>query len=111
MTDAILVLTACASMEEAGRIAAAALEQRLAACATITPEVRSRFWWQGKLDAATEVPLTFKTTRDCFAALAELIGRMHSYELPEILAVPVEEGSAAYLAWINEQTAGSKLLG
>ncbi|MGH9413312.1 MAG: divalent-cation tolerance protein CutA [Terriglobales bacterium] len=109
MIDAILVSTTCASAEEAERIAAAVIEQRLAACATIGAPVRSRYRWQDQVETATEVPLTLKSKRDCFLPLAAAIQRLHSYKVPEILAVPVLDASPEYLAWITANTTCSPL--
>lgn len=109
MTNAILVCTSCASAEEAERIAAAVIDQRLAACASIGAPVVSRYRWKGKVETTTEVPLTLKTQRDGFGAVAALIRKLHSYKLPEIIAVPVVDGSPEYLAWLTANTACSPL--
>ncbi|MGH9488698.1 MAG: divalent-cation tolerance protein CutA [Terriglobales bacterium] len=105
MTDAIVVFTTCATAEEAERIAAAVVERKLAACASAGAPLRSHYRWRGKVETATEIPLTIKTAKDCFPALEAAIRELHSYETPEILALPVERGSAAYLAWIEAGTA------
>lgn len=107
MTNAILVCTNCASREEAERVAAAVIERRLAACASIGAPVVSRYRWEGKVETATEVPLTLKTQRYGFAGVAALIRKLHSYKLPEIIAVPVVDASPEYLAWIAANTACS----
>lgn len=78
------------------------LDQSLVACAAIGGEVESRYRWQGKLETAKEVPLTLKARRENWEAIEAEIRRLHSYEVPEVLAVPVEAGSAAYLAWLDE---------
>jgi periplasmic divalent cation tolerance protein len=78
------------------------LEQRLVACAAIGGEVESRYRWQGKLETAREVPLTLKALRENWATIEAEIRRLHSYAVPEVLAVAVEAGSAAYLAWLDE---------
>src|SRR6185437_12292922 len=101
-TDAILVLVACASPAEGEAIATALLERRLVACATIGGAVRSRYWWEGKIEAAEETPLLLKTLREHFPALETEIRRLHSYQVPEILAVSITAGSAPYLAWLAE---------
>lgn len=102
MTDKILVLTTCGSAEEAGRIARLLVESRLAACVSITPDTRSVYRWKGAIEESAEWSLTVKSRRDLFAQLSEEIRRLHSYETPEILAVPVIEGGADYLKWMDD---------
>jgi periplasmic divalent cation tolerance protein len=102
MTDRILVLTTCGSAEEAYRIARAIVESRLAACVAITPGIRSIYRWQGSLEESEEWALTIKSRSDLFGPLSEEIRQLHSYETPEILALPVLEGSAQYLRWMDE---------
>ncbi|MGH9480685.1 MAG: divalent-cation tolerance protein CutA [Terriglobales bacterium] len=100
----VLVHVMCASAAEAEAIAESMLVSRLAACATLGPEVRSRYRWQGGIESAAEVPLLLKTRRHCFAELERAIRRLHSYQVPEIVAVSVVEGSAAYLDWLAGET-------
>jgi len=102
MTDKIVVFTTCGSAGEAARIARALVESRLAACVAVTPKVRSVYHWRGALEESTEWALTIKTRRDLFAPLSEQIRRLHSYETPELLALPVVDGSADYLRWMDE---------
>lgn len=78
------------------------LDQQLVACAAIGAEVESRYRWQGKLETTTEVPLTLKAPRKNWEAIEAEIRRLHSYAVPEVLAVAVDAGSAAYLAWLDE---------
>jgi periplasmic divalent cation tolerance protein len=101
MTDRILVLTTCGSSDEAARIAHSLVDSRLAACVAIAPEVRSIYRWQGAIEESVEWALTIKSRRDLFAQLSEEIRRLHSYETPEILALPVLQGSAKYLQWMD----------
>ncbi len=101
MTDKILVLTTCGSAEEAGRIARTLVESRLAACAAITPGVRSVYHWQGAIEESEEWSLTIKSRSDLFAPLSAEIRRLHSYETPEILALPVIGGDADYMQWMD----------
>ncbi len=103
MTDKILVHTTCSSREEAERLARALVESRLAACVAITPGVTSVYRWQGAIEQSEEWALTIKTRRGLFDALKAELSRLHSYQVPEILAVPVLEGSEAYLAWMDEE--------
>jgi periplasmic divalent cation tolerance protein len=104
MTDKIVVLSACASDEEALRIARALVERRLAACVNVVPGVRSVYRWKGAVEEAAESLLVIKTT----AALVERLGvelrKLHSYELPEMVALPVAAGLAEYLEWIGAET-------
>jgi periplasmic divalent cation tolerance protein len=104
MTDKIIVLAACGSAEEAEIVARALVENRLAACASIVPGVRSIYRWQGAIEDAQEWLLIVKTTRELFERLQAEVRRLHSYELPEILAIQVAAGFEEYLNWIDEST-------
>jgi periplasmic divalent cation tolerance protein len=95
-----VVLTTTASAEEAERLARVLVEERLAACVSLVPSVRSFYRWQGKVEDSTETLLLIKTGTDQLAALEARIGALHSYETPEFLVLPVESGSAAYLDWL-----------
>ena len=105
MTDKIVVLSTCGSAEEAERIARRLLEDRLAACVNVIPQIRSYYRWQGKIEDATEHLLLIKTSREAFEPLRAVLESSHSYELPEVLALPVIAGSANYLAWIEGEIA------
>jgi periplasmic divalent cation tolerance protein len=102
MTDKKLALTTCSSLEEARRIAHALVERQLAACVNIIPQIESVYRWQGKIEAAAEWLLVIKTTAGAFDRLREAVSEMHSYEVPECIEIAVENGSAAYLQWIDE---------
>jgi periplasmic divalent cation tolerance protein len=102
--EAILVLITTATREEADRIARELVGQRLAACVNIIPQVRSIFSWENKVSDEEEVLLTVKTRRSRFRQLAVSVKALHSYRVPEIIAVPILEGSANYLSWIDEVT-------
>ena len=102
--DVIVVLITLASREEADRIARRLVEDRLAACVTIVPQVRSIFMWEQKLSQEDEVLLMVKSRRALFAQLAEAVKRLHSYSVPEIIALPVVMGSADYIRWVSEST-------
>ena len=102
--DAIVVLITAASREEADRIARRLVEDRLAACVTIVPQVRSIFMWEQKLSQEDEVLLLVKSRRARFTLLAEAVKRLHSYSVPEIIALPVVMGSADYIRWVSEST-------
>lgn len=110
MTDKIVVLTTCASTEEAQRVARALVEKRLAACINVIPGIRSVYRWKntdGKdaiLDEE-EVLLVIKTSRALMEELKDEIERLHSYEVPEVIALQVVDGSERYLAWMNRELA------
>ena len=103
MTDKIVVFSACDSEEQAGQIARALVEQRLAACVNIVPGARSIYRWKGQIEDAAEWLLIIKSRRDLMDALRAAIGKIHSYEVPELLAVPVVDGSESYLAWLDRE--------
>jgi periplasmic divalent cation tolerance protein len=103
MTDKIVVLVTCASLSEAKKIARALVERRLAACGNILDApVRSIYRWKGKIESAKEFVLMIKTSRRQFAALQDAVKHLHSYDVPEIIALPIAEGSPEYLTWISK---------
>ena len=103
MTDTVVVLCTFANEEEALRIGSALVEARLAACVNLLPGIRSIYRWKGEIEHADEALLLVKTTQQGFPALRERIKELHPYETPEIVAVPIVGGLAAYLGWIREQ--------
>ncbi|MDR2719493.1 MAG: divalent-cation tolerance protein CutA [Nitrososphaerota archaeon] len=100
MSDFVMVYVTVASKEEAEKITRVLLEERLVACVNIVGPVSSRFYWEGKIDLVEEYLLIMKTRRGLFAILEKRVGVLHSYEVPEILAVPIIDGSVAYLDWL-----------
>jgi periplasmic divalent cation tolerance protein len=109
MTGKIVVLVTCGSPNEARKIARAVVEQRLAACANlVTTPVQSVYRWKGKVESAKEFLLIIKSTQSRFAKLEAAIKRLHSYDVPEIIALPIGRGAANYLAWISESTYSSR---
>ena len=102
--EVLLVLTNCPDEETAGRIARTLVENRLAACVNVLPEVESTYRWQGSVEQAVEVPLLIKCTRERYAALEEAIRQLHPYTVPEVIGVPVVAGLAPYLRWVAEET-------
>lgn len=104
MTDSIVVFNTCGSAEEADVIARMLVERHLAACVNILPPVRSIYRWQERIEESTEWLLLIKTAQSRFAELSEALRAAHSYEVPEIMALPVLEGSPAYLAWLTAET-------
>jgi periplasmic divalent cation tolerance protein len=104
MTNKIVVFSTCGSEEEARKIACMLIEKRLAACVNITAPVTSVYRWKGAVEEAREFLLIIKSSRERFDELRIALESMHSYELPEVLALPVAEGSANYLAWLEDET-------
>ncbi len=104
MTDALVVLVTAPSAEKAVEIARAVVEERLAACGNVLTGVRSIYRWEGKVQDEPEALLVLKTRRERFAALRDRILALHPYDVPEVIALPVEGGNAAYLEWIAEST-------
>jgi periplasmic divalent cation tolerance protein len=101
MSEHAVVLTTAGSEAEASRIAQALVERRLAACVNVVPGVASTYRWQGAVRTDPEWLLVVKTRRDRFEEVRAAIRELHSYELPEVVMLGVEEGDAAYLAWID----------
>lgn len=103
MADQIVVLFTCKSTKEARRIARVLVEQRLAACVNVVQSpVESSYRWRGRVETAKEFLAVVKTSRKMFPALEAEIRRLHSYKIPEIIAVPIVEGSSDYLSWLSE---------
>ncbi|MDG2307389.1 MAG: divalent-cation tolerance protein CutA [Candidatus Binatia bacterium] len=100
--DAVVVLTTAGSEAEASNIARALVERKLAACVNLVPGVRSIYAWQGEICDDSEVLLVSKTTRARFDALAAAIRELHSYNVPEIVALSASEVDDAYAAWLTE---------
>jgi periplasmic divalent cation tolerance protein len=103
MTDKIVVFTTCDSEEQAAVLARTLVEQHLAACVNILPRVRSVYRWKDKIEDSAEVLLVIKSRRDLFPALRSSIEKLHTYEVPELIALPVVEGSEPYLAWLDRE--------
>ena len=103
MTDKIVVLSACDSEEQAVGIARALVEQRLAACVNLVPGARSIYRWKGQVEDAPEWLLIIKSRRDLMDQLRAAVGKIHSYEVPELVAIPVVDGSESYLAWLDRE--------
>jgi periplasmic divalent cation tolerance protein len=110
MTDKIVVLSTCGSPEEAQRMARALLEKRLAACVNIVAGVRSLYHWRNEagqdvIEDEEEALLVIKTSRPLLEELRSEIERLHSYEVPEVIAMQVVDGSERYLAWLDRELA------
>jgi periplasmic divalent cation tolerance protein len=105
MTDKIVIFSTCGSQEEAEQLARRLLEARLAACVNVIMQIRSFYWWKGKIEESGEWLLVIKTSRPLFDRVRALLESAHSYELPEVLALPVVAGSPGYLAWMDKELA------
>jgi periplasmic divalent cation tolerance protein len=102
--SASLCFCTCPDEAAARRIADALVEERLAACVSVLPGLRSVYRWQGAIQREDEVLLLIKTTRERVEPLTARVASLHPYELPELVAVEVAGGLAAYLDWVEEQT-------
>jgi periplasmic divalent cation tolerance protein len=101
---ALACLCTCPDAATAARIAAALVEERLAACVNVLPGVESVYRWEGRVERASEVLLLVKSTRDRLQALTARVVELHPYELPEVVAVDIAGGLPGYLAWIADAT-------
>ena len=110
MTGKIVVISSCVSEDEAARIAETLVAEKLAACVSILPGVRSVYRWKGQLERSNEVLLLIKTSRDHFDRLRHALEAANSYEVPEILALPVVDGAPNYLNWLDHELADSTTL-
>jgi periplasmic divalent cation tolerance protein len=98
-----IVITITAGSEAEGeKIARGLVEKRLAACVNIVPKIRSLYWWDGKLCDEEEVLLVAKSSKNHFDEICQLVQTLHSYKVPEIIALAVEQGSPDYLKWVQE---------
>jgi len=103
LPQALVVLVTTVDAVEAERLARVLLDRRLIACANVVPQVRSLFHWENRLECAEESLLIMKTTADALAPLTAEVKRLHSYDIPEVIALPVVGGSAEYLSWVAEE--------
>ena len=99
----IVLLITASNIEEANKIAELLLNQRKAACVNIVPRVSSLFWWQDKLDSAQESLLIVKTKASLLPEIISLVKGIHSYDVPEIIALPIVGGNQDYLEWIDKE--------
>ncbi len=105
MVEHIIVLITASNEEEAAKIARELVGGRLAACVNIIRDIRSIYGWQGKIEDEGEVLMIAKTRRELFQGLQKKVKELHSYSVPEIIALPIVEGSKEYLKWLGEETA------
>lgn len=106
MTEALIVLCTFPDEREARQIGTHLVERQYAACVNIIPGVESIYHWQGKICSEREVMMLIKTTRQAFSVLSRELVTMHSYDEPEVIALPVADGSAGYLAWLSDCARG-----
>jgi periplasmic divalent cation tolerance protein len=99
----IQVFVSCGSREEAKSLVDSLLNDQIIACAQILPQMESFYRWQGQIESATEVLLLIKSHKQHFEAIESTIKRLHSYDTPEIIAVPILDGSTEYLNWIDDE--------
>jgi periplasmic divalent cation tolerance protein len=109
MQEFIVVYVTAGSSTEASRLARALVEERLAACVNQIGPVQSIYRWEGKLEQSEEQLLIIKTKRELFTALERRVRELHSYSVPEIVALPIIDGSPEYLRWLGEQVTGEAL--
>ena len=102
----LVVFITTSSYDEARKIASALVDQRKAACVNIVPKVNSLFRWKGKIEEAEESLMMVKTRAEFFPDVVSTVKSIHSYEVPEIIALPIVEGNAEYLSWLKEETEG-----
>ena len=104
MPSYIIVFVTCSSAEEAEKIASVLVKKRIAACGNIIPDIRSIFWWKDTLEKEPEVLLILKSRSELFPEIEKSVFALHSYETPEIIAIPIVAGSDGYLNWITQET-------
>ena len=102
MTDKVVALVTSGSLPECEKIATALVEKRLAACVNVVPNIRSFYRWEGKIQDEQEFLMVIKTTRARFSELRAEVERLHSYQVPEIICLPILEGAEPYLRWVEE---------
>jgi periplasmic divalent cation tolerance protein len=102
VTDKVVVLMTAGSLKEARKIARALVEARLAACVNLLPNMESIYRWQGKIESSNERLLVVKTSREIFPQVETEIRKLHTYATPEIICLPIIDGSRDYLAWLEQ---------
>ena len=103
MTDKVVVLTTCASLAEAEKIASALVEKRLAACVSLVPGIHSVYRWKGAIERSEEVLVLIKSSRELMRDLESEIARLHSYDVPETIALHILDGAVSYLDWMSRE--------
>ncbi len=100
----LVIFVTAANKKEAEKIASSLVKEKLAACVNIIENVNSLFWWEGKVDSAKEALLVIKSRGPLMNKLIKKVKSLHSYKVPEIIALPIVSGDKKYLKWINEST-------
>ena len=104
MTEYILVFITASSQQEAEALGKSLVEKKLAACGNVVPDIRSIFWWRGMIETEQEALLLLKSRSLLFSKIVNVVKSLHSYEVPEIIALPITLGSEDYLTWLDEET-------
>ena len=99
-----VILVTAPDIDLARRLAKAALEAKLVACANIIPAVESHYWWEGKLESSDESLIVFKTRQELISELERSVQEIHPYDTPEFVAIPLTGGSRKYFAWLSDST-------
>jgi periplasmic divalent cation tolerance protein len=107
MSGHIVVLCTVPDKPAAQKIAEELLTARLAACVNLTGPIDSLYWWEGRIQRDSEVLMIIKTREELFDRLEEAVRRLHPYDVPEVVGLPIVRGSAPYLGWITEETGGN----
>jgi periplasmic divalent cation tolerance protein len=108
MTDKIVVLSTCASLEDGERLARALVDARLAACVNLIPAMRSVYRWRGAVESESECLIVIKSSREQFDALRETVAMLHPYDVPELIALPILDGAPNYLDWLTANVRGGR---
>lgn len=104
----IVVFITTSSTNEAEKIVGRLLTERLIACANMIPQIESRYWWKGKIDTSKECLLIAKSDISKLSSIIELVKKIHSYEVPEIISLPIIGGNSEYLKWIDREINGEQ---
>lgn len=107
MAEHLVMLSTAPSIEEGKRLAEELLKRKLVACVNLIPHIRSLYWWEGRIEESDEVLIVAKTREELAREIISLVKELHSYEVPEVVFLPVEGGSPDYLRWIDESTGRS----
>jgi periplasmic divalent cation tolerance protein len=110
MTDKIVVLSTCANEQEGEKLARLLVEEKLAACVNVIPRMRSFYWWKGAIETSEECLLLVKSSRDLFERVKSVLASAHSYEVPEVVALPIVDGSENYMSWLEANLKGGPRL-
>ena len=104
MAEYLVMLSTAPSIEEGERLAKELLNRKLVACVNLIPRIRSLYWWEGKIEEDDEVLIIAKTRKELTQEIISLVKELHSYEVPEVLFLPVEGGNPDYLRWVDDST-------